>query len=770
MKRVLTWTAVWTLIACGAWSTAVWAADEPSVVLLEAEQFDSWGGWCHDTQFMHVMGSPYLLAHGLGEPVEDAVTEVTFPKPGTYRVWVRTRDWVATWNAPGAPGRFQVLVDGKPLDTVFGIEGAEWHWQDGGTIRVDPDKRSLEVRLHDLTGFEGRCDAIVFTADLENPPPNDETLDAWRRKVLGLPAVSKECGPFDLVVVGGGMSGTCAAVSAARLGLKVALIQDRRVLGGNNSSEVRVWLNGAINCEPYPRIGDVVAELDPVKRAHNGPGNTGEIYEDDRRLALVKAEPNLTLLTGYRAYDVETKDGRITAVLAQDTVSAERIRCLGTWFADCTGDGTIGAAAGADFEMTLPGHMGCTNLWWVYDTGKPVSFPRCPWALDLTEKPFPGRQVSIGDVPADKRGTDALGCWFWESGFDHDPILKGEYIRDWNFRAMYGAWDALKNVDKTYPTYKIGWAAYIAGPRESRRLMGDVVLTKEDILSGREFPDGCVPTGWSIDIHVPDPRYNKGFEGDAFISKANFTHYPTPYWIPYRCLYSRNIPNLFMAGRCISVTHEALGTVRVMRTCGCMGEIVGMAASLCKKFDTSPRGVYQAHLEDLKALMRKGVGRRTEKVAKYLQSAEKVAALGENLAPKAAISTSESYAADKNPPERINDGKIDLLDNGGRWLSAAKLPAVVELTFDTPQRLTAARLVSGYLEPGDRVGSVVEAFRLQWFDGSEWHDWGEPVEGNQDVDRLIDLPTVTARRVRLEVTASPGNIARIWEFSVFGEK
>jgi hypothetical protein len=174
---------------------------------------------------------------------------------------------------------------------------------------------------------------------------------------------------------------------------------------------------------------------------------------------------------------------------------------------------------------------------------------------------------------------------------------------------MYGAWDALKNVDKVLPNHRLNWAAYVSGKRESRRLMGDVILTKEDLTAGRQYPDGCVPTGWKIDLHLPDKRYEQGFEGDAFIAKADFGNYTMPYWIPYRCLYSRNVPNLFMAGRDISVTHEALGAVRVMRTGGIMGEVVGMAAALCKKHHCDPRAVYQQHLNELKQLMSRGVGR-----------------------------------------------------------------------------------------------------------------------------------------------------------------
>jgi len=577
-------------------------------VLIEAEAFDNPGGWVLDQQFMDQMGSPYLLAHGLGAPVEDATTAVEFPATGGYHVWARTRDWVAPWNAPGlanaatAPGKFLLVVDGKPLETVFGTEGAEWHWQDGGIVEIE--KRKVPIALHDLTGFEGRCEAIIFSSAPDFTPPNErEALEVFRRKALGLPEEPDDAGEFDLVVVGGGIAGTCAALSAARLGLRVAFIQDRPVLGGNNSSEVRVWLGGETNYAPYPRIGDVVKELDQERRGHPGPA---EIYEDERKESLVETEKNISLFLNCRANAVETESGRIQAVAARHVGTGRRLRFRGGCFADCTGDGAIGFLAGADHEMTPTGHMGPSNLWSVVDTGKPSPFPRCPWAVDLSDKPFPGREGHASGYGA---GLASLGKWYWESGFNRDPIEDAELIRDANLRAMYGAWDCLKNVDCQYPNHRIEWAAYIAGKRESRRLLGDVVLTREDIESGKKHPDGCVPTSWSIDLHLPDKRYVKGFESDPFISKADFGEYKRPYWVPYRCLYSRNVENLFMAGRDISVTHEALGAVRVMRTTGMMGEIVGMAAAICKKHGATPRGVYENHLDELKHLMKRGIGK-----------------------------------------------------------------------------------------------------------------------------------------------------------------
>jgi hypothetical protein len=589
------------------------SATPEQVVLVEAESFRQRGGWVVDPQFMDQMGSPYLLAHGLGRPVADATTDLEFPATGSYRVWVRTKDWVAQWNAPGAPGRFQLLVNGQALDATFGAEGAQWHWQEGGSVKIS--QRRVRVSLHDLTGFEGRCDAVLFALDPKFAPPNrDPQMARFRRARLGLPEEPEAAGRFDFVVIGAGIAGTCAALSAARLGLTVALIQDRPMLGGNNSSEVRVWLQGARNKAPWPRVGDVVAELEQQRSAHYGPSNTAELYEDEKKLAVVRAEPNIRLFLEHRANVVESGGGEIRAVIAQQINTGRRVRIAGRWFADCTGDAAVGALAGADFEIEPKGRMGPCNLWNVCEcqdaNAQPQPFPRCPWALDLTDKPFPGRSKTKPDPLK-------LGGWYWESGFDRDPIAEMEYVRDWNFRAMYGAWDAMKNADKVLPNHRLNWAAYILGKRESRRLMGDVVLCFDDLKSDRKFPDGCVPTGWSNDLHLPDPRYEKGFEGDAFISTAHFGQFPAvregrPFWIPYRCLYSRNVSNLFMAGRDISTKHDALGAVRVMRTGGCMGEIVGMAASLCKKHDATPRHVYQRCLPELQALMRRGVAKNPE--------------------------------------------------------------------------------------------------------------------------------------------------------------
>ncbi len=571
------------------------AAPTPSVqaatVVVEAESFEKHGGWTLDTQFIREMGSPYLLAHGLGTPVADATTTVTIPEAGIWHVWVRTKDWVARWKAPGTPGRFEVSVNGKRLATTFGTEGTEWGWQAGGTVELP--KGNSALALHDLAGFDGRCDCIAFTTGSE-PPPNDSAiLPGWRRAALGLPDSPEVKGPYDLVVIGGGYSGMGAAISAARMGLKVALVQDRPVLGGNGSSEIRVWAMGDIRRGKYPTIGEIVEEF--ADKAKKSPG-TFEEFGDAKKEAIVRAEPNIDLFLNTHAYAVNREGNRIVSVTCLDTRTSRELEFTGTFFCDATGHATIGHLAGAETVMEPKGRMGMSNMWAWANKDAPQAFPETPWALPLTMADFP--------YPRDFHGQ-----WFWESGFDKDPLDDAEGIRDWNLRAVFGAWNAMKNGDGAakHPNAVLTWVAAIGGPRESRRILGDVVLTQDDIVSKKDFPDGCVPTTWSIDLHYPKKEYAKKFPDNPFISIAVHDRridrkYGYP--VPYRCFYSKDVENLFMAGRCISVTHEALGTVRVMKTCGMMGEVVGKAASVAVKHGSTPRGVYENHWSELDALLK----------------------------------------------------------------------------------------------------------------------------------------------------------------------
>ena len=564
----------------------------PATILLEAESFETHGGWKLDTQFIEEMGSPYLLAHGLGAPVADAFTRFDLDSSGTYHVWVRTKDWVARWHAQGSPGKFHVSFNDKQLETDFGTDGAEWHWQYGGTVQAKKGPNS--IRLIDGSGFDGRCDCIALTAQKVSPPNASSVLPPWRKDLLDISKSPATHGPYDLVVIGGGYAGIGASVSAARMGLKVALLQNRPVLGGNGSSEVRVWAKGLIRRGTYPRIGEIIEEF--RDNAKKSPG-TYEEFGDSKKESFVRSEDNIDLFLNMHAFAVETDNSQshIDNVTAFDTRTNQIHVFRGTLFCDSTGHATIAHKAGAETVMEPTGRMGMSNMWTWAETPEPQVFPETPWALPLTMADFP--------YPRDHHGQ-----WFWESGFDKDPLNDAEGIRDWNLRAVYGAFSAMKNGDGAlnHSNAALTWVAYVGGPRESRRILGDVVLTQDDIVSKRQFPDGCVASTWSIDLHYPKEQYAKKFPDNPFISIAVHDRridrsfgYP----VPYRCFYSRNVNNLFMTGRCISVTHQALGTTRVMQTCGMMGEVVGKAASVAIRNKCNPRSVYKDYWSELADLL-----------------------------------------------------------------------------------------------------------------------------------------------------------------------
>lgn len=570
--------------------------------LVEAESFDDKGGWVVDPQFVEQMGSPYLLAHGLGEPVENASTKITFPTRGTYHVWVRTKNWVpGNWEAPG---RFRVKVDGSYLDKEFGTQPG-WSWQYGGEVSVDAAEATLE--LEDLTGFNGRCDAIYFSAENVSPPDRGEALAEWRHTVLNqknAPEVTKK---YDYVIVGGGIAGCASAIAAAEQGLKVALIHDRPVLGGNASSEIRVHTLGI-----YGYFERILRMLD----TKHYPNGSPEAYaEDMKRHRNVEKYDNIDLYLNYRAYDAQAVNQEIRFVDARHTSEGNRIRFEAPIFADCTGDGWIGYWAGADFmygresvdefdegwddfgELWSPEEpdgavMGSSVLWRVYRDIYNYEFPEVPWAMDVA-----------GDHAA------AHGEWYWEySSADMHQIDDAEEIRDHMLRAIYGSFANEKKKPGS-EKLKFEWVSYLVGKRESRRLIGDHIFTFNDAKTGRDFEDAVVKEVREVDVHFQQNL--KDPSKPDFLSTAMF--YKTPmYYIPYRSLYSKNISNLLMAGRCFSCSHIGLGGPRVMRTTGQMGAAVGLAAAVCHKYNVKPRDVYEKHLDEYMNMVRTSTPEKAE--------------------------------------------------------------------------------------------------------------------------------------------------------------
>lgn len=566
----------------------------PESLLLEAEQFAEKGGWLVDSQFFDELGFSYLLAHGLGEPVENARTQAEFPEEGEYYLWVRTKNWVSggEWEPPG---RFQLLIEGEPVEATFGTK-AGWGWQAAGPVRIP--NRQVRIELHDLTGFDGRCDAIYFSKNRNDEPPNErEALTRWRREKHGIPETPEWQEAFDVVIVGGGLSGCAAALAANMKGMKVALVQDRPVFGGNASAEVRVHTLGILG-----QRGDIISQIDT---AHYPNGSPDAKKEDERRHAAIDAAENVHQFLGHSVYAAHTEGSRITSVDALEIEAGVARRFTAPIFIDCTGDGWLGFWAGASYrygresrhefdegwdrydELWSPEEpdneiLGTSVLWRSYEADQPSRFPEVPWAM-----------------PVAKDHEAVQGEWYWEySDNEIHQIDDAERVRDHMFRAIYGSFANAKRHPR-HARQKLEWVAHVAGKRESRRLMGDYIFTQADALEGEKFIDAVVTEERAVDLHFQ--RKHTGHQVD-FLAQAMFRRPGGRYYLPFRCLYSRDVENLMMAGRCFSCSHVGLGGPRVMRTCGQMGVAVGFAASLCVKHDTTPRGIYNNHLRELREL------------------------------------------------------------------------------------------------------------------------------------------------------------------------
>ncbi len=599
----------WLILVCLA------VAPVPAeTIWLEAEQFDDLGGWVNDPQFIDQMGSPYLLAVGMGKPVADAGTAVTLPGSGKYRLWVRTKDWVPEHH----PGRFEIVLDGNVAGKVFGATGEKgWLWEDGGVHELAGE---VEFKLHDVTGYYGRCDVVVLTDDLDWIPPQDVQAIAELREKHGGVSQRVEVMPeADVVVVGGGLAGCTAAVAAARNGCSTVLIQNRPVLGGNASSEILVPPVGAwagVFRAKYPLDPRETGIVDEYRTAGNQRVTEGKLYSN-RLLRLVQLEPNLDLYLNTHATGVQMHKGdgkRIAAVDAFDVCSGNRMRFPGKVFLDCTGDSVVGVAAGAEYrhgkepksmydepwapEESSKNTMGNGLKYFARDMGEPRTFEAPDWIF-----PFPTCD-SIGPQrhPRLTTSIEIDYQWMIELGGLRDTYADAEEIRDDLLQLVYGLWDHTKNhceKDKARAeNYELAWVGYVAGKRENRRLIGDYVLTQNDVVEQTLFADRVAFGAWSVDDHYSGGFFHDGPTGRHFDGEDH--HYKgVPFSIPFRCLYSKNVGNLLMAGRNISASHLGMSNTRVMLTCAVMGHAAGTGAAFCVHEDTTPRGVYEDHLASL---------------------------------------------------------------------------------------------------------------------------------------------------------------------------
>ena len=441
----------------------------------------------------------------------------------------------------------------------------------------------------------------------------------------------------DLCIIGGGLTGLCAAIAAASEGAKVVLIQDRPVLGGNASSEIRMWVRGAHGLEN--RETGIISELEE-ENIYLNPTLIPSTF-DNVLWAKVKAEKNITLLLNTTCCDAdrEEKDGvsHITSVTAWQMTTYTWHTVKAKYFADCSGDSILAPLSGAKWrvgreaaseygeamgkEVADKKTMGMSCLIQARETDEPVPFTAPDWAYkfetdddfnlikdssgNVIEASTGVSGVKVQDVKYLARphtlGTSLTNFWWLELGGEYDSIHDAEEMRDELLKIAYGIWDHVKNYgDHNADNWTLEWVGCIPGKRESRRYVGAHVLTENDIEAGGKFDDIVAYGGWPMDDHNP-----AGFR--SYLSGAPASKLypaPSPYGIPYRVLYGNEVDNLFFAGRNISATHAAMSSTRVMATCALIGQAMGTAASICVNEGVTPHGVYEQKMKLLQDKLR----------------------------------------------------------------------------------------------------------------------------------------------------------------------
>lgn len=395
---------------------------------------------------------------------------------------------------------------------------------------------------------------------------------------------------FDVCVVGGGMAGICAAIASARNGAKTAIVQDRPVFGGNASSEIRMWICGAHGVTN--REAGLMEEIF-LEHLYRNPDGNYSIW-DSILYEKIQFQPNLTSFVNCSCTDVEMDGDRIVAIKAWQLTTQTWHTIQARVFIDCSGDSILGAASGADFRAGRESKqefdediqplkadrktMGNTILIQLRRTEQSQRYTPPRWAYKF---------YSPSDLPHRIKGVNGHNFWWIEVGGLQDTIRDAETIKHDLMRIGYGVWDYIKNhapEREQAENWALEWMGSLPGKRENRRLMGDHILTQNDVRSGGNFEDIVAYGGWTLDDHHPAGIY--------FPAEPSILHpAPSPFGIPYRCLYSRNVKNLLFAGRNISVTHAALSATRVMATCALLGQAAGTAAALCIRHQNDPRSL-----------------------------------------------------------------------------------------------------------------------------------------------------------------------------------
>lgn len=588
----------------------------------------------------------------------------------------------------------------------------------------------------------------------------------------------------DLLVAGGGIAGVCCALAAARLGTRVILCQDRPVLGGNASSEVRMHvvgatgLHGGAALREELREGGLIEELRldlAVRNPQRSPAMMDLLLYD-----ACRREPQLKLLLNTTVTGTDVEDGCIRAVRAERQSTEERFVIGARVFVDCTGDGRLGVEAGATFvhgreDQSRHGEslaqdeadaktLGSSIMFQARQHERDMPFVAPPWARRFEEGDFRLR-------PYARSGFDLgleYGWWWLEWGGCLDTIRDNERIRDELLAIALGVWDFVKNrSDVDAGRWALEWIGFLPGKRESRRFVGQHVLTQHDVMESRCFDDAIAYGGWPIDTHPP--------EGIDAPDQPPCTQHEVPflYDIPLRCCLSADLRNLMFAGRNISATHVAFASTRVMATCAVIGQGVGTAAALALRHGVAPAEI-AAHAELLRAIQQRLLRDDCHLIGICNEDAE-------DLVRRAAGITASSFQA-AAPPEQVRSGATRIAgkvppgrERPGmhRWMSdpARGLPAWIEVRWDGPVRLREVVLVfdtglhrlltlsqaDGYTRKmlwGRPQPETVRDYTLELEDAGAWRVLERVVTNHQRrrVHAFPDAPAASALRITVHAT------------------
>ncbi len=544
----------------------------------------------------------------------------------------------------------------------------------------------------------------------------------------------------DFCVVGGGLAGLCAAVSAARNGARAVLIHDRPVLGGNASSEIRMWACGAYG--ENNRETGIIEEIE-LENMYRNPAKNYSLW-DSVLYEKARYQENLTLLLNCTCSGLVMDGNRIESVRAWQLTTETWHTVSAGYFADCSGDGILAPLSGAEFRL---GREAASEFG---ESIEPEKADRKTMGMSclLQAREMPTPQKFIPPAWANKYSSDDdlanrghkiskdQNFWWIELGGEHDSIHDSESIRDELLKVVFGVWDHIKNSGgHEAENWAVDWVGFLPGKRESRRYVGDHILTQNDIQSGGRFDDAAAYGGWPLDDHHP-----AGFNhpGNPNVSLT----VPSPFGIPYRCLYSKNIDNLFFAGRNISATHAGMSSTRVMLTCAIMGQAAGTAAAIALREGLSPRGVLEQKIADLQQCLMEDdcyIPRHKRRVSE--------------LSLRAELSASDG---DPEPLRNGIDRPVGNEDNGwtgspGSWveysLGGVHFINDVRLVFDSDLNRKAKNSLSNYPLSGEASGvpaSMVSKFRIEVMDGTGSWKVAQSVENNYQRLAIVKLATDAA--------------------------